>query len=185
MKSLRDQLLKAGLTDKQSVKNVRKQKQKQPKAAKAVRNEASESAKLAMEAQQQKTQRDKELNRQRQQEAEKKAQLAQIKQLVEGSKIDREGAEIAYNFSFANKVKTIYVTAEQQQQLMRNQIAIVTLSAEQFDLVPRKVAEKIIQRNADCVIENGPTQSEGSSPAGDSTADDPYADYQIPDDLMW
>lgn len=181
MSSLKDQLLKAGLTDKQSVKNARKQKQKQSKKPKSARNELSESAKQVEQARVEKANRDKQLNAERQKAAEHKAQLAQIKQLVESSKIDRQEGEQAYNFTVDGKIKKLYVTPEQQQQLARNQIAIVTLAEDQFELVPQVVAKKIAQRDANYIVTMKTTDQ-----VQDATGqDDPYADYKIPDDLIW
>ena len=183
MKSLKDQLLKAGLTDKQSLKNAHKQGKKGLKKPKNQRGLASESTKQAEQARIKKTNRDKELNRQRQLAIEKKARHSQIGQLVQSSKIDREGGELAYNFSHSldgqnAKIRKIYVTDEQQKQLSKNQIVIVALSADQFELVPSVVAKKIAIQDSQYLIENKAADLEPQ-------ADDPYADYQIPDDLVW
>lgn len=176
MKSLKDQLLKAGLTDANAVKNTRKQKP--PKQAKKFRGLASESARQAEQILRDKTDRDKALNRQRQLEIEEKARLAQIRQLIAGSKIERDSGELSYNFTAGGIIKTLQVTAEQQQQLIRNQIAIVTANKDAYELVPKIVANKIAQRNPACVVSN-------PAPQAVSAVDDPYADYQIPDDLIW
>jgi len=177
MKSLRDQLLTAGLTDEKSVKNVRKQKQnKKPKKA---RGKASEITRQVEQAQHDKANRDKELNRLRQLEVEKKAHLAQIQQLINTSKIDRTEGEVAYHFTIDGKVKSIHVTAEQHKQLARNQIAIVISDVDQVELVPRVVAEKIAQHDTPYIVKNRTEESNTSA------EDDPYAGYQIPDDLVW
>ena len=177
MKSLRDQLLTAGLTDKKPVKNIRKKKQnKKPKKA---RVEASEISRQVEQAQRDKANRDKELNRLQQLELEKKAHIAQIQQLIDTSKIDRTGGEVSYHFALDGKVKSIHVTAEQQKQLARNHIAIVISGVGQVELVPGVVAEKIAQRDASHVIENRAEEP------GTSVEDDPYAGYKIPDDLVW
>ena len=177
MSSLKDQFLKAGLSSKQSAQGGKKNKQ--PTLSKKARQAASQSSLQAEQAMRDKAQRDKELNLQRQQQAEQKAQQAQIKQLVETSKCDREGGEHAYHFTFAKKVKTLYITEPQQTQLARQQIAIVQLSDQRFELVPKVVADKIAQRDASCIIVN-----QAKAPA-ETDQDDPYADYQIPDDLVW
>ena len=109
MKSLKDQLLKAGLTDAHSVKNARKRKQ--PKLAKKSRGEASESTRLVEQALREKAKRDTELNRIRQVEVEGKAQRAQIKQLIETTRLDKGGGDIAYSFSVDGKIKTIHISS--------------------------------------------------------------------------
>ena len=40
------------------------------------------------------------------------------------------------------------------------------------------VAEKIMQRDASCIVSDATTRLE-------TEEDDPYADYKVPDDLMW
>jgi len=126
-----------------------------------------------------KAKKDKKLNEKRQAEAAKKQLAAQIKQLVDGSKLDRVDGETAYHFTFEKKVKSIYVTQEQQKQLSLGQVMIISLGAEMFEVVPKKVAEKIAERDANCVIKND------TATLTESDEDDPYADYQIPDDLVW
>ena len=186
MASLKDQLLKTGLTNKHSVKKTRNRNV--PKLAKKVRGTVqSESENLVEQARRDKVVRDSELNRARQSEAEMKAQHAQIKQLIDTSEIDRADGELAYNFVIDGKVLTIYVTGEQQKQLARDQILVVIKGedqgSQQFELVPKVVAEKIAQRDASYVVLN---ESNSESKQSISGLDgDPYADYQIPDDLTW
>jgi uncharacterized protein YaiL (DUF2058 family) len=176
MASLKDQLLKVGLTDKQSARNSRKNKQ--ATKPKKERGQLSQSALAAQESLRDKASKDKELNRQKQLVAEQKAELAQIKQLVELSKIEREDAEQAYNFTHLGQIKTIYVTKTQRQQLAKNHIAIVATIADSFELVPLLVAKKIAQRDTSFVVA-------GNEISDIATDDDPYADYKIPDDLVW
>jgi len=176
MSSLKDQLLKTGLTDKQSVRNLRNKKS--ATKPKSERGKLSSSAMAAQQAQRDKVRKDKELNRQKQLEVEQKAQLAQIKQLIEVSKIERNEADQAYSFNYQNQIKTIYVTAQQRQQLVNNQIAIVANLADSFELVPLLVANKIAQRGAGFVVAV-------KQASATKVKDDPYAEYQIPDDQMW
>lgn len=176
MSTLKDQLLKAGLVKKTDVK--KKPKKKTPTPAKKNRNKVSEQTLRAQRAMLNKAKKDKKLNAQRKAEAERKALQAQIKQLVDSSKLDRKDGELAYNFTHQKKIKSIYVTAEQQQQLANDQIAIVCLSGGVHELVPKKAAEKIAERDSKSVVVN-------EAPKPTDPADDPYADYQVPDDLVW
>ena len=56
-----------------------------------------------------------------------------------------------------------------------------------YELVPAAVADKINQRdNRTVVLQN--TKNETSiadNSAASSSEDDPYADFVVPDDLMW
>jgi len=174
--SLKDQLLKAGLVKKQDVK--KKPKKKAPQVAKKNRKKPSENTLRTQRAMLDKAKKDKKLNEKKRLEAQQKALFAQIKQLVNSSKVNRKDGEKAYNFTFNKKVKTIYVTDEQHTQLSKHQLVIVHLDNDVFELVPKVVAAKITQRDESRVVLN-----EASAPS--SNEDDPYADYQIPDDLTW
>jgi len=102
---------------------------------------------------------------------------AQVRQLIEVNRLPKGEGDIAYNFTDEGKVKRLYVSEQMQRQLGLGRLAVVKLD-EQYELVPTAVAEKIRQRDESCVILcNEPEQH--------SDEDDPYADYQIPDDLMW
>jgi uncharacterized protein YaiL (DUF2058 family) len=178
MASLQDQLLKAGIVDKKKAKNIKKEQRKQakqqPKGSVQV-DEAKEAAKRTLA---EKVERDRQVNKHLQAEAEKKAIHAQIIQLVSLNRIDRQQGDVAYQFTDQKKIKKIYLTAALQEQLVKGKIAIVKM-AEQFDLVPAPVAEKIRQRDESIVV------LQNSNDSAEIDEDDPYADYQIPDDLMW
>lgn len=172
--SLKDQLMKAGLADAKKARRAEHEKRQMAK------DPGAETAqKLAEKAMADKAERDRELNRQQQAEKEQKAIAAQIRQLVERHRIARAGGDVAYQFTDAKKIKKLYVTAAQQSQLANGQVAIVRLG-EGHELVPAVVAEKIRQRDAAIVVL---LNSRKDAAAADE--DDPYAAYQIPDDLMW
>ena len=175
--SLKDQLLKAGLVKPKDVQ--KKAKKKAPTAAKKNRKKkVGESTLRAQRAMLDKAKKDRKLNEQRQAEAERKARYAQIKQLVDASKLDRGEGEKSFNFTVNKKVKSIYVTDEQHKQLSNDQLAIIAMDGGRHEVVPIKVAEQIATRESHRVIRN---KGKADQPA----EDDPYADYQIPDDLMW
>ena len=178
MASLQDQLLKAGVVDKSKSQKIKKEKHKKQKQAPKGQAQENEAKRLAEQARAEKLQKDREMNQRNQQQAEQKAIQAQIKQLIETARLNREGAEQPYQFSHGTKIKKLYVTDEQQKQLVAGLLAIVELN-EQYELVPLKVAEKIAQRNEGQVV------SVNEAAPGQTDEDDPYADYQIPDDLMW
>lgn len=180
MASLQEQLLKAGLADEKKAKQINKDKRKQAKKLPKGQHKVDESKLAAKQALADKTERDRELNLQRQEKAEKKAIAAQIKQLIEVNSIERvpEQCDISYQFTHGKKIKKIYVTAKLQEQLIKGLLAVVELGGR-YELVPAKVAEKISQRSTDRVL----VLNTGMADVPEE--DDPYADYQIPDDLMW
>jgi len=178
MASLQDQLLKAGIVDQKKAKKINKEKRKQAKQlpkGEVVVDENKEQAKRVLA---EKTRQNRERNKLQHAAAEKKAVHAQVIQLVKTNSIDRSKGENAYQFTDDKKIKKIYVTAQLQNELSRGQIAIAKLEG-QYTLIPRKIAEKIKQReNSIVIVLNNNEKTEVD-------VDDPYADYQIPDDLMW
>lgn len=172
--SLKDQLMKAGLAN---AKQVRRAEHEKRQMAKDPNAETAEQ--LAAKAMAEKAGRDRELNRRQQEEKEQRAIAAQVRQLVEGHRIDRKGGDVPFQFTDDKKVKKLYVKPAQQSQLANGQVAIVRLG-EGYELVPTVVAEKIRQRDeATVVLLNTRKAPEAVD------EDDPYAAYQIPDDLMW
>lgn len=177
--SLFDQLKKSGLVDEKKAKRAKKEKYTQAKQHKGKKvRPPDESKLLAQQVQKEKVARDHELNEQRKVVAEKVAIAAQIKQLVNMNSIEEDNSDIAFNFTDGDKVQRVYITDKLQKQLVLGRLAIVKLESR-YKLVPTGVAEKIKLRDPSCVIYCNVDQSEISA------ADDPYADYQVPDDLMW
>ncbi|THB71929.1 MAG: DUF2058 domain-containing protein, partial [Gammaproteobacteria bacterium] len=84
----------------------------------------------------------------------------------------------AYSFTDGTKIKQVYVSAKIQQHLSSG-LLVIAKFGEGYELIPAKVAEKIEQRDAEVIIK---TADDTSSTVDEN---DPYADYQIPDDLMW
>ncbi|MGK0500287.1 MAG: hypothetical protein ACJAYG_001936 [Oceanicoccus sp.] len=176
--SLQDQLLKAGLADKKKAKGIKKDKHKQAKQQRKSKEAVVDDTRQQVEhARKEKVERDRLLNQQRKAEADKKAIAAQVKQLIETHRVARDG-ELDYNFTDQKKIKKVLVNQLMLNQLSRGLLAIVSLDSR-YEVVPRVVAEKIEQRLPDRVIVSN--QAGGN----EVDVDDPYADYQIPDDLMW
>jgi len=180
MASLQEQLLKAGMVDEKKAKKIKQEKRKQAKQPKGtvIVDETKEAAKRALA---EKSARDREMNRLRQAEADKKAIHAQIIQLITLNRIDRSRGDIAYQFTDGKKIKKIFVDSLLQTQLVKGVIALVKLK-EGYELVPAAVAEKIKQRDESAILVHN---DKAASVADTVEEDDPYAAYQIPDDLMW
>lgn len=176
--SLQDQLLKAGLIDDKKANKIKKNKLKQTKQKQKNKIETADEAKLAaQQAQAEKVQRDRQLNQQRKAEAERKAIAAQVRQLVEMNRQPRDGGDITYSFTDGTLIKRIPVSATQLKQLSNGRLCIIKLSG-QYELIPTLVAEKIQLRDESTqILSNQSTETPDE--------DDPYADFQVPDDLMW
>lgn len=176
--SLRDQLLKAGLVNQKQAKQVGKEKQKEQRLVHKGQAQVDDSQKrAAQEALAEKVKRDQELNRQQQEKVEQKARAAQVKQLIEASRLPKLTTEDYYNFVDDKKIKRISVNALVRNKLSSGSLAIVHHGGG-YEIIPREAALKIQERDPRrIVLLNTPTEA--------PDADDPYAAYQVPDDLMW
>ena len=177
--SLQDQLLNAGLADAKKAKKIKKDKQKQAKVSRREKSETVDETKQQLtQSRKEKLDRDRKLNSSKNAEAERKAIAAQVKQLITVNSIARNTAELNYNFTDNKKIKKILVDKIMLDQLSGGRLAIVSLD-QSYHVVAAAVAEKIKQRIPECVIVANDTIS------AESDEEDPYADFQIPDDLMW
>jgi uncharacterized protein YaiL (DUF2058 family) len=177
--SLQEQLLKSGLVSAAKAKSVKADKRKQTQQQRKNKVEVVDEAKeLAQKAQAEKIVRDRELNQLRQQQNEQKQLAAQIKELIELNRLPTDPEGLAYNFTDDNKVKRLYVSEAMRDQIAEGRLAIVKLGAS-YEVVPAETARKIQQRDATSLIvfneQNETTDAE----------DDPYAAFQVPDDLIW
>lgn len=175
--SLQDQLLKAGLANKKQAVKARKaqhNKQKMKSAGHTVKDEATI---LAEQAQQEQVARDKELNRLKQEAAEAKAVKAQIKQLITLNQISERG-DVEFRFTHGSSIKTLMLETAHRDAVVKGSLCVVALE-NSYTLVPTPVADKIAQRDADVIILRNTSEEESTD------VDDDYAEYEIPDDLMW
>lgn len=174
--AFKEQLLKAGLADAKKLKAAKKQQHQQKVQGGKNAPKVNQASVLAEERRQLQVARDQELNRIKQAEIQQKAIAAQVKQLIETNVISAKG-ELAFNFVDDKLVKRLYVNTKLHDELTRGLLAIAKL-AEQYYLVPSTIAEKIQQRQPQSIIVLNTRQQEVAE-------DDPYAAYQVPDDLMW
>ena len=179
-----EQFLKAGLVSKDQVKKAnqaKSKKQHQQKKQRSRKQLQAEDQKAVMQARQAaelKAERDRELNRKKQDQAQLKAISKEIDQLIREHHLKRDDScDIAYNFEHRDKVRRIYVNADMKLSIVAGKLGIARIEGR-YELVPLAIAQKIQQRNDKRIV-----LFEAESQAKD--ADDPYADYQVPDDLVW
>lgn len=175
--SLQDQLLKAGLINEQRAKQARSSKRKKGKQSGGKAMPGEEDRRRAQQAAAEKTRRDAELNRQRQEEARRKAEANELRQLIHSNRIPRGEGDVAYSFLDGGSVKRIYVTAEQQAKLSKGNLAVVRQDTG-YELLAPDIAERVKARAESLIVVL-------NKPGGDGGEDDEYADYKVPDDLMW
>ena len=175
-----EQFLKAGLVSKQQVQKAQQDKNKKKKEQRNNKKiEVVDESKIkAKKAAEEKARRDRELNQKRQEQAKQKAISAEIDQLIKTHSIERDAScEIAYNFEHQKKVKSIYVNEEMRKQIIAGKLGIARITG-QYELISKDIAEKIQQRNEKRVVlfTDEPKEVDNN---------DPYAEHQIPDDLVW
>lgn len=182
-KSLQDQLLGAGLIDNKKAKKISKETRKTKNEKRRNKDfSASESQQAAQRALQEKQARDKALNAELQAAAEKKSIAAQVIQLIKYYKVSGKG-DVEYNFSDNNKIKKIWVSQKAFDEITRGRLTIARLD-EGYELIPKPIADKIRERDmASVVVYNTGNVEVDAEQSSDD--DDYYAQFEIPDDLMW
>ncbi|ECD2969036.1 DUF2058 family protein [Salmonella enterica subsp. enterica serovar Menston] len=175
--TLQEQLLQAGLVTSKKMAKVQRTAKKSRVQAREAREAVEENKKAQLE-------RAKQLSEQQKQAVLAKEFKAQVKQLIEMNRINVSKGDIGFNFTDNNVIKKIDVDKLTQTQLINGRLAIARLvinnSGEcEYAIIPASVADKIAQRDADSIVVNSALSQE------EQDEDDPYADFKVPDDLMW
>lgn len=171
--SLQEQLLQLGLVDKTKAQQAKKEQRKQARTTDANRDTIAQAiAKAEIE----KAQRDRELNRQKELKQAIKARKALLKQFIEQNQLNEPKADQAYNFVHGATIKRIYVTKMQREKLVAGSLAIVE-HGERYAIVGIDIAMKIREMSQETFVFIAQCKQ--------PTLDDPYAAFQVPDDMMW
>ncbi|AIQ98545.1 hypothetical protein LG71_00905 [Pluralibacter gergoviae] len=174
--TLQEQMLKAGLVSSKKMAKVQRTAKKSRVQAREAREAVEENKKAQAE-------RDRQLSEQQKQAALAKEYKAQVKQLIEMNRIVINRGAIDFNFTDGSVIKKIAVDKQTQTQLIYGRLAIARLltadGKSDYAIIPAVVAEKITQRDADSIVLHSALSEEVQD------EDDPYADFKIPDDLMW
>jgi len=179
MASLQDQLLKAGLANKQSAKQARSEKRKKNKAVRKNQEQADTSLQDTINAEKtQQAQRDLEKNQVIKAELDKKSAQGKVKQMIEQLHIKDFSGELEYNYVSQNKVKKLLLDEMTHNALVKGRLSICALNDTVY-LLPSIAAEKIAEVDDSYIL----LMNDNEPVAVDE--DDPYAEFQIPDDLMW
>ncbi|MGG2140872.1 DUF2058 domain-containing protein [Symbiopectobacterium sp. RP] len=176
--TLQEQMLKAGLVTSKKMAKVERTAKKSRVQAREARAAVEENKKNQLE-------RDKQLSEQQKQAVLSKEYKAQVKQLIEMNKIDIAKGDIGFNFTDNNVIKKLVVDKLTQTQLINGRLAIARLVIDnkgenQYAIIPASVAEKIAQRDASSIVLHSALSQESQD-----DEENPYADFKVPDDLMW
>jgi len=182
--SLFDQLKKSGLVDEKKARKVKQQQHQQNKKNRANKTKkgqtvVSEASKLAAKAAEETAERNRLLNQQRQQEQAQKALQAEVKQIIESNQLKDFDGERVYNFADGKKVKSLSVNEKTHRGLSSGKLRIARFN-NGYALVTSEAAEKIEQRDKSILI-----STSGVDDSISKEDQDYYAQFEIPDDLVW
>ncbi|MBQ4814447.1 nucleoprotein/polynucleotide-associated enzyme [Pseudoalteromonas luteoviolacea] len=180
MGSLQDQLLKAGLTTEHKMKVAKTEKRKQQKKKKK-KGATSDQTDLQKHIEQTKLaqqQKAEALNKAKQDDLKEREQVARVKQILEHHNQDEIKGDRTFNFTYESKIKELDVNEKTQQALSKGRLAICVLEG-QFYVLEDEPARKVAEVDEKYIV----FHVEDSSNQVDE--DDPYAGYEVPDDLTW
>ncbi len=180
--SLFDQMMKAGLVDKNKAKKVKKEKYQQTKQQKKKKGQTvvSEAAVLAEKTKQEKADKAQALNLQRKQAQETKALQAEVLQIIASNQLKGYTGSESFDFVDGTTVKTLKLKPTIKTALIAGRIHIAHFKGG-YALLPDEAAEKIKQRDASVLVSLA--EKEDTSLSDEDK--DYYAQFEIPDDLTW
>ncbi|HEX6834325.1 MAG TPA: DUF2058 family protein [Rudaea sp.] len=190
--SLRDQLLKSGLVKqlkaqekpardkprhapqqhhhKKPAPPSKPQPQPQPQSRPQVPTEPDLARAYALRARQEKEERDRAQREAERQAREKKERKARLTALLDGKARNAADADVPRHFPHGNKIRRVYVTADQLKQVNRGELAVVQL-AGRYLIVERDVALQAQAIQEECLV----LLCDPNAPAEDD----------VPADLIW
>jgi uncharacterized protein len=178
---LQEQLLKAGLAKKSKVAAVAREQH----LAKHARAPAgpTDIQRDAERARAEKVERDRALAAERKAKAHQAELRAQARQIIADRKVPRSG-DSEYRFTADGAIRSLLVNDDLRRQLSSGALVIARRD-ECYELLPRLAAAKVRERDASLIVlDHG--QDAGAEPSQASSEDDAYyAQFQVPDDLVW
>ena len=168
---LQEQLLKAGLVKKSKLSEVARE---QVKARHGKKPPApSETALEAERARAEKAERDRALAAERKAQARTAELRAQARQIIEDKKLPREG-ESEYRVTADGAIRTLLVSEDQRNKLAAGALVIARLAGD-----------KVRERDPGMIVLDHGQGADGKPAATSSEDDAYYAQFQVPDDLVW
>lgn len=178
---LQEQLLKAGLVKKSKVAEAAREQQKARHGKSPAK--PSDIALKTERARIDKVERDRALERERKAQARLTELRAQARQIIHDKQVPGAG-ESEYRFEADGAIRTLLVNDEQRRQLSSGALMLVRLG-ERYALLPRAAGDKVRERDAGMIVlDHG---VDGDTAQTDATSEDDayYAQFQVPDDLVW
>ena len=178
---LQAQLLKAGLVKKSQVADAAREQNKALHAKGP--SKPDELARDVERARAEKAERDRALAAERKAQARTAELRAQARQIIDDKKVPRTGAS-EYRFTADGAIRTLLVD-DAQRKLLAGGALVIARHGDRYELLPRAAGDKVRERDATMIVlDHGPAA--GTEPAAPTSDDDAYyAQFQVPDDLVW
>lgn len=186
--ALQAQLLKAGLVKKSQVSQVANQQAKarvdkhDPKAA-AIAAEAELARIEAEKARLEKVERDRQIAAERNAERRANELRAQARQIIADKKVLAKG-EAEYRFNDGEVIRTLLLTEAVRKQVIDAALVIVR-DVEGYCLLPRVAAVQVRERAPELIVLDNAGRDYVEPSTGNAEDDAYYAQFQVPDDLVW
>ncbi|MFV5501355.1 DUF2058 domain-containing protein [Acinetobacter sp. 226] len=174
--ALQAQLLKAGLVDNKKAKKLSKQAVHEKRTGDS--SDAEIKAKIE-QTKQEKLAKDQAIEREKKAALQEKELKAAIMQMINQHKIRDTDGEIAYQFIDDSKIKKVYLNQQIYNALVAGSL-VIARENESYAFLPKALADRINAKMQGFIIVNNSEKNEETT-----DEEDPYADYVIPDDLMW
>lgn len=180
MASLQDQLMKSGLINKQKARQAQTDKRRKAKQKKKKGTVEVSDVQISINAQkEQQRLQDLENNKVTQADLDARSAHGKLIQMIAQHCEKNYQGEIDYHFTYQQKVKRIAINDETQQSLINGRLAICVLN-EAFYLINKEATEKLAEIDESVLVA---LHEQVDVNAIDE--DDPYAEFAVPDDLVW
>ena len=177
---LQEQLIKAGLAKKSKAAEVAREQNKarHGKGPAAPGEIQLEAARVRTE----KVEHDRALAAQGKAKARITELRAQARQIIQDRQVPCSG-DSEYRFNADGAIRTLLVNEDLRKKLASGALVIAHID-QNYALLPRAAAEKVRERDASLIVlDHG--QAAGSESATSSEDDAYYAQFKVPDDLVW
>ena len=178
---LQEQLLKAGLAKKSKLAEAAREQNK-VRHAKGP-SDPSESKLDVQRAREAKVEKDRALAAERKVQARINELAAQARQIIQDKKVPRSG-ESEYRFTADGAIRTLLINDDLRKKLSAGALVIARLG-ERYELLPRAAADMVRERDANLIVLDHGQLVGVESPTGSAEDDAYYAQFQVPDDLVW
>jgi len=180
MASLQEQLMKSGLINKQKAKQAQTEKRRKAKQKK--KKGSVEVSDLQVVIDQQKSvlkEQDLDKNRQTQADLDARSAHGKLIQMIAQHCEKNYQGEVDYHFTYDSIVKRIAINEKTQQGLINGLLAICVLN-DQFYLINKEAVAKLTEIDASVLV-----ALHEKVQLSELEEDDPYAEFAVPDDLVW